>query len=381
MNLISAQIKQFIINFSTPKSTAVSIAFWLILAFAITFVVCVLTLKDEKKRALCNKVLFVCFSALVLAIIVTFLVLEGEEAKEDKMSPMLYIPLSIFAIVLVISVIINLFINKKIIKIVSTSLLVASVIAVIVCSSIYYASGDALEFNWLDGEQVNTLGLWLSSVGLVALIVFMAIFTDKEKGLHFDAKTIAYAGVLGALSFALSYIKVFKMPMGGSITLASVLPIMIFAFMFGTKKGVILGAVLGIMQAIQSPWILHPAQFLLDYPIAFASFGLAGCLSNVKFIKHHGVKFLLAGIIAGSLRFLSHFFAGVFAFGAYADLEKFSSAYSYSAVYQVSYILPDTAIALVLGFLLMLSKSFTKIMLSATGKKEKKTQTEVQKKA
>lgn len=375
MNLISAQIKQFIINFSTPKSTAVSISFWLILAFAITFVVCVLAIKDEKKRTLCNKILFVCFSVLVLGIIATFLALEGKEAKEDEMSPMLYIPLSIFAIILVVTVILNVTMKKKFVKIITASILCASIISVIICLSVYYSNGDALVNNWLDGEQVNTLGLWLSSVGLLVLIVLLAIFTDKEKDLHFDAKTIAYAGVLGALSFALSYVKIFKMPMGGSITLASVIPIMIFAFMFGTKKGVILGAVMGIMQAIQDPWILHPAQFLLDYPIAFASFGLAGCLSNVKLIKHHGIKFLLAGIIAGSLRFISHFFAGVFAFGAYADLDKFSSAYAYSAVYQVSYVLPDTAIALVLGFLLMLSKSFTKVMLSATAKKEKKTQT------
>ncbi len=369
-------IEQYIVNFSTPKSTAISVVFWIIVAFAISCLICAIVIKDEKQRILCRKILGLVFSALVLSIIITFLVLEGKEAKDDGMSAMLFAPLSVFAAVLVGVVVLNLFKHNRVVKIISISLLVASIIAVIVCISIYYSSGDALDFNWISSEDVNTLGLWLSSIGLIVLIVLVAVFTDKEKSLRFDVKSLAYAGVLGGLSFALSYIRLFKMPMGGSITLASILPIMLYSYMFGTKKGVILGMAMGILQAVQDPWILHPAQFLLDYPIAFASFGLAGCLANAKLLKHHGVKLLLGGIIAGSLRFLAHFFAGIFAFAAYADLEKFSSVYAYSAVYQVSYVLPDTALAVVLGFLLLLSKSFTKTMLSASSKKEKKTQTE-----
>lgn len=379
MNLLSAdKIQQFIIDFSLPKSTAMSLSFWITLAFVVVALICAFAVKEEKSKKLCRVILSVLFATFVLAVIITFLVLEGEEAKEDGMSPMLYAPLTVFAVVLVATLILNLTLKKKLVKIITSIVLCASILAVIVCLSVYYASGDALEFNWLESDQVNTLGLWLSVAGLIVLIVLLAIFTDKEKSLHFDVKSLAYAGVLGGLSFALSYIRMFKMPMGGSITLASVLPIMIYAYMFGTKKGVILGAVLGIMQAIQDPWILHPAQFLLDYPVAFSTFGLAGCLANVKGLKHHAVRFLLAGILAGSLRFMSHFFAGVFAFGAYADLEKFGSVYAYSAVYQVSYILPDTAIALVLGCLLMLSKSFTKVMIQATTTREKKAKSENQ---
>ena len=377
MNLLSAdKIQQFIVNFSSPKGIAIGLGFWFTIAFAIVAIICALALKDEKQKRLSRVILSILFACFALAIITTFLVLEGKEAKEDGMSAMLYAPLTVFAVVLVATLILNLTIPKKLVKIITFSILCLSILAVIICLSVYYASGDALEFNWIEAGQVNNLGLWLSVAGLIVLIVLLAIFTDKEKALHFDVKSLAYAGVLGGLSFALSYIRMFKMPMGGSITLASVLPIMIYAYMFGTKKGVILGAVMGILQAIQDPWILHPAQFLLDYPIAFSTFGLAGCLANVKGLKHHAVRFLIAGIFAGSLRFISHFFAGVFAFAAYADLEKFGSVYAYSAVYQVSYILPDTAIAVVLGCLLMLSKSFTKVMIQATSTNTKKAKTE-----
>ena len=156
--------------------------------------------------------------------------------------------------------------------------------------------------------------------------------------------------------------------MGGSITLASMLPIMIFAYIFGTKKGIILGAVMGLLQAVQDPWILHPAQFMLDYMLAFACFGLSGCFAKLN-IKYHNVKFLLGGITAGLLRFMSHFFSGAFAFGSFG-LEEFNSIYLYSLVYNVSYVLPDALIAIVVGVILFSSKSFTKIALAVKGVKK-----------
>lgn len=373
MNQLMAEAKQSIVNFSSPESSAISVTFWVIVAFVLSSLICVFAIKDDKQKLIARKVLIIVATVLTLGVIATFLGLKGVDAKEDGMKPILYAPFIVFAVVLIATVIVNLFKPTKIAKIATGVLLGLSIIAVIICMSVYYATGDALEFNWLTKADVNSLGLWLGSAGLILLIALVAIFTDKEKSLHFDVKSLAYAGVLGGLSLALSFVKVFKMPMGGSITLASVLPIMIYAYVFGSKKGVILGAILGILNAIQDPWILHPAQFLLDYPIAFASFGLAGCLAKVDKIKQYSVKFLIGGIIGGCLRFMSHFFAGVFAFGSYAT-ENFSNAYAYSAAYQATYVFPDTAIAVVLGFLLMLSRSFTKMMLNVNPKSEKKIQ-------
>ncbi|MBR2384770.1 MAG: energy-coupled thiamine transporter ThiT, partial [Clostridia bacterium] len=67
-----------------------------------------------------------------------------------------------------------------------------------------------------------------------------------------------------ALSFALSYIKLFEMPQGGSVTLFSMLPIMLFSYIYGMKKGLLVGVIYGLLQAVQDPYIIHPAQFLLD---------------------------------------------------------------------------------------------------------------------
>ena len=162
------------------------------------------------------------------------------------------------------------------------------------------------------------------------------------------------------MSFALSYIKLFEMPQGGSITLASMLPVMLFAYVYGAKKGLLVGFIYGILQAVQDPYIVHPAQFLLDYPIAFSMVGFAGIFANVKALdKAPQVKFALGAVLAGALRFIAHVFSGVFAFGAYALDEGFTNFWLYSLGYN-SFIFIDVLIVAVVGVILFSSKGFTR---------------------
>lgn len=371
MTLLSSKATQYIWNFTGAENIARSVFFWIVVAFVIVSAICFIVLKDEKQRKKAKIAVFSIGTAICVSVIATFLAFYGKEAKELDLLPLLYAPLIIFCVCLVASVIALLVRPTKIIKIVSAVVLTLSFISVVVCMSIYYQSGTSLKMNWIEAENVNTIGLWIGAVLLTVGIILTAVFTDKTKGLDFDVKSLTYAGVLGGLSLALSYVRIVKMPMGGSITLASVLPIMLYAYIFGTKKGVILGVIMGILQAIQDPWILHPAQFLLDYPLAFSAFGLTGCFAKTK-IKNHSVKFLLGGILAGVVRFVSHFFAGAFAFGSFAP-EGFSSIYIYSLTYNSAFVFPDTAIAVVIGTLLFLSKSFTKVALLSGAKKKTAT--------
>ena len=161
------------------------------------------------------------------------------------------------------------------------------------------------------------------------------------------------------MSFALSYIRIVPMPQGGSITLASLLPLMIYSYMFGVRKGVFAGFIYGILQAVQDPWILHPAQFLLDYPVAFAAIGLTGMFRRVKaFEKLPQVSFALGAIVAGVLRFVSHVFSGVFAFSEYAGGDN---PWLYSLGYN-AFVFADIAIVIVVGVLLLSSRAFLKEM-------------------
>jgi thiamine transporter len=132
---------------------------------------------------------------------------------------------------------------------------------------------------------------------------------------------------------------------------------MIFSYVYGTKKGVLVCFIYGVLQAIQDPWLIHPAQFLLDYPVAFSAIGLSGAFANLKpFEKIPQASFLLGGILGGSFRFISHVLSGVFAFSTYAgELNPWIYSLGYN-----SFVFIDIAIALIAGALVFSSKTFMK---------------------
>jgi thiamine transporter len=179
---------------------------------------------------------------------------------------------------------------------------------------------------------------------------------DKQP-LHFSARALAYAGICSAMSYALSYIKLWDMPHGGSITLVSLLPLMLYAYIFGAKKGVFVGFTYGVLQALQDPWLIHPAQFLLDYPVAFSAIGLAGLMKNcARLQKLPQVKFTIGACIAGCMRFICHVLSGTLAFEAYAEGQN---ALVYSLVYN-SYVFIDVALVVIAAVFVLSSLSFNK---------------------
>ena len=204
---------------------------------------------------------------------------------------------------------------------------------------------------------LNQMVLYVSSALVIIVIVALGfILNNNDKPI--DTKCLAFAGITVAMSFGLSYIKLFEMPQGGAVTLFSLLPIMLFSFVYGTKKGIFVCFAYGILQAIQDPWIIHPAQFLLDYPVAFAAIGLSGAFSKVKaFNKIPQVAFLTGGIMASGLRFFSHVLSGVFAFAStYAgDLNSWIYSLGYN-----SFVFVDIAIVLAVGAVVFSSKAFVK---------------------
>ena len=226
---------------------------------------------------------------------------------------------------------------------------------------------SAADNNGVSQGSVSDPGLYLSAAGVVIVIVALAFLLGRKDKKGFDTRTIAYAAVCIAMSFALSYIKLWEMPQGGSVTLASLLPLMIFSYMFGVKKGVFAGMIYGILQAIQDPWLLHPAQFLLDYPVAFAAIGLAGMFRGVTALENKPqLAFALGGVVASVLRFLCHILSGVFAFSEYAGDQN---PWIYSMAYN-SFVFIDIAIVLVVGVIVFSSKSFMTFVNKYNGKKD-----------
>jgi thiamine transporter len=247
--------------------------------------------------------------------------------------------------------------HTKVCYILFGGLIGAAFLATLICMGIHFTFGNAAEINWLSREDVQSIALYIASGLSVALLVILAVLFGKKEQKEFDAKSLTYAAVCIAASFALSFMRLVRLPQGGSITPASLLPLMIYAYMFGVRKGIFAGFTYGLLQALQDPSILHPAQFLLDYPIAFSWIGLAGLFSSVNVMqKSPQLQFAFGGILAGLGRFCMHFLSGTFAFGVFAP--EGTPAALYSFLYQAGYVLPDLAIAIAVGIALFSSKPF-----------------------
>lgn len=153
-----------------------------------------------------------------------------------------------------------------------------------------------------------------------------------------DTRVLAEAALAIALAFVLGLITVFRMPLGGSISLEMV-PLVLLALRQGWKVGVLAGAAYGLINLAISPVILHPVQVLFDYPLPFAALGLAGLFSPT-------VRGAIIGTVVAVLaRFAAHFVSGVVFFASYAP--EGWNPYVYSAAYNAAYLLPSLVIALV----------------------------------
>ena len=187
--------------------------------------------------------------------------------------------------------------------------------------------------------RLNDLGAtgWITLFTLIILAAIMAGMSISRK--TWTAKSLAYAALSIALAFVLSYVKLFRMPNSGSVTLASMLPLMLFSAAYGVGPGLLAGAAYGLLQYVQGGWFVHPIQFLLDYPLAFALIGLTGVYKLLP--KDWSKWSLYACMVLGALgRCISATLAGIL----YWETAPWASL-----VYNGAYLLPDTLICIVLA--------------------------------
>ena len=367
------------------KSTLSTVFMYVAIALAVIAIAIGIFVKLKRPTSLGPYLKTVAAVAITFAltVIITMLTIgfakisEKGYAQRDNYLLELVPPLVLGGVIvlgIIASYIAHFFTTKafKVTLITSVSCIGAALVATIACLVVFFSkniSGDG----WYS-EKINQLALYLSAGGLIVALVGIAVFTDLKNPTKFDSRCIALAGITVALSFALSYIKMFSMPQGGSVTLASLLPVMLFAYIYGPKKGIFVGFIYGALQAMQDPYLIHPAQFLLDYPVAFAAVGLAGAFNKIKQLdKLPQIKFALGAIVAGAFRFISHVFSGVFAFGADAGGKNL---WAYSTAYN-SFVFVDIAIVIAIGILVLSSKNFVKRISVYTNTKtiEDKTET------
>ena len=192
-------------------------------------------------------------------------------------------------------------------------------------------------------------------VFIALLVIGAAIFGTKKK---MSAKQLVFSAMAIALATVTSMIKLFDMPMGGSVTLFSMLFIVLIGYWYGLGGGLTAAIAYGVLQLLIDPYILSFPQMLTDYLLAFGALGLSGLFSNSK----HG---LIKGYIAAVLgRYFFAFLSGWIFFGMYAP-DNFPNAVVYSLAYNGAYLGAEAALTLIIIALPPVSKALATVKKQA----------------
>lgn len=183
---------------------------------------------------------------------------------------------------------------------------------------------------------------------LAALVVLGAVLLMMNRSnTKWTAQMLANASLSIALAFVLSCIRLYKMPQGGSITLASMLPIFLFAYAYGTAPGLFVGMAYGFLQWMQDGfYMLTPVEGVMDYLLAYTVLGLCGIASHFGQLSTK-VKLTIGMVIGVVARAVVAITAGYIFFGEYAPAGQAPIIYSMS--YNGLYLIPDTAICLLIA--------------------------------
>ena len=165
-----------------------------------------------------------------------------------------------------------------------------------------------------------------------------------------NLKRLCVSALFLALGVVLSeLIPSISLPLGGSVTLFSMVPVCLIGIAFGTKWGIFSGLVYGGLQLIFGlsnvtyAWgisaVAGIVALLFDYIVAYGVLGFSGVFKNL--IKNPVLSAVLGVILALALRFMCHFVTGVTIWREIADT---LGAIWYSITYNAAYMLPEIII-------------------------------------
>lgn len=205
---------------------------------------------------------------------------------------------------------------------------------------------------WGTSYSLTTPGYGALVAIILILLILACYLTGENK--RIQTKPLVFAAVAMALGMITSFLKLFEAPMGGSVTLFSMLFICCIGYWYGLRTGLITGFAYGLLQLISDPYIISLPQMITDYLLAFGALGLSGLFSN----KKNG---LIKGYIAGVLgRYFFAFLSGLIFFASYAEGSGMSAPV-YSLAYNGSYLGCEAAITLIVLAVPAVNKAFARV--------------------
>ena len=182
---------------------------------------------------------------------------------------------------------------------------------------------------------------------------------------------LADCAIMIALAFALSCARLFKMPLGGSVTVASMLPIMLISVKYGNLIGLGTAFVYSMTQLLQAlfegdvfPYCETIGTLIIcilfDYVVPFTILGLAGAFRKISAFKNPEIPLYIGMFAVVFVRFLSHFITGVAIWGQWAP--EGMGKFLYSFLYNGSFLSIDFAICLAAAVLMLRKSEIRKLV-------------------
>ena len=130
-----------------------------------------------------------------------------------------------------------------------------------------------------DGSYVPSV--WGYTLTVVLILVLLVAASFVKTRISSDKRTVyvrrlAFSSIAVALAVITSMIRVLAMPMGGLVTLLSMLFITIIGSWYGLSQGIMCGVAYGLLQLFINPYIISIPQLFCDYIFAFGALGLSG---------------------------------------------------------------------------------------------------------
>lgn len=203
-------------------------------------------------------------------------------------------------------------------------------------------------------SYVPTMAGYVVLIIIILAILLIACYCNGKRNVRLSNKQLAFSAMAMALAVVTSMLKLFEFPMGGSVTLFSMLFVVLIGYWFGSGAGLMTAIAYGFLQLILEPYIIHPLQLVVDYILAFGALGLSGIFSNRK----HGL--LIGYWVAVFGRFAFAFLSGMIFFGSVAADYNMSIPV-YSLVYNGSYLLAEGLLTTILICIPPINKALKRV--------------------
>ena len=196
---------------------------------------------------------------------------------------------------------------------------------------------EVIDPEWGNYFALTTWG-YMALIAILLCVLLAAAFVSKSHKL--STNQLVFCDMAMALATVTSILKIWRMPMGGSVTLLSMLFISLIGYWFGLRTGLLTAIAYGLLQLIIDPYVISLPQLFIDYIFAFGALGFSGLFTNSK-------NGLYKGYIASVFgRFMFAFISGVAFFGSSAAGYGMSVPI-YSICYNGAYIFTEAMITLI----------------------------------